>query len=173
MNWFDVAVIVLILASVASGLRHGLSHAGFGFLAVVTSFLTAAWLFPVTQPQFVFTFVCLMLASVACIFICSKWFKYSGTGWLDKFLGGAFGLVNSFIFWVFAVVALLVFAPKMPREYVARSAFGPYALEAASVAVEAVPEDVKLRLARNCRDLSLVLPPALRRRLPDSTTNEI
>jgi hypothetical protein len=46
MNWFDLGLAALVVILVASGIREGLSRSGFGLLAVVVAFLSAAWLYP-------------------------------------------------------------------------------------------------------------------------------
>ena len=95
MNWFDVAFALLIVISVASGIREGFSRSGFGFLAVVLAFLAAAWLYPSNPKGFLIVFVSLICASGAIAFLLGWWFRSAGPKWLDGLVGGAFGLTNS------------------------------------------------------------------------------
>jgi uncharacterized membrane protein required for colicin V production len=173
MNSLDLALTVLIVISVASGIRKGSSRSGFGFLAVVLAFLSAAWLSPANPKGFLIVFVALICAGAAGTFLLGRWFKSTGTKWLDGLLGGAFGLTNALLFSVFAVLALMAFAPRIPREYIARSSFAPYALEAACTASEIVPGEMKSRVGRSYAELEQVLPPKFRKAMPPLLRNEI
>jgi uncharacterized membrane protein required for colicin V production len=173
MNWFDLALAVLIVIAVASGIRKGFSRSGFGFLAVVLAFLSAAWLYPANPKGFLIVFVALICAGAAGTFLLGRWFKSAGTEWLDRLLGGAFGLTNALLFSVFAVLALMAFAPRLPREYVARSSFAPYAFEAACTVAEIVPDEMKSRVERSYEELGQVLPSRFRKAIPPFPRNEI
>ena len=167
MNWFDVAFALLIVISVASGIREGFSRSGFGFLAVVLAFLAAAWLYPSNLKGFVIAFVSLICASAVGAFLLGRWFKSAGPKWLDGLLGGAFGLTNALLFSVFAVLALMAFAPaRLEREYIAPSNFAPYAIGAACTVAEIVPDEMKFRVERSYEELVQVLPPRFRKAMP-------
>ena len=173
MNWFDVALAVLIVISVASGIRGGFSRSGFGFLAVVLAFLAAAWLYPTNLKGFLIVFVSLICASGATAFLLGRWFKSVGPKWLDGLLGGVFGLTNALLFSVFAVLALMAFAPRLQKEYVAHSNSAPYAIEAACTVAEIVPDEMKFRVQRSYEELVQVLPPKLRKAMPPLPPTEI
>jgi len=173
MNWFDVALAVLIVISVASGIRGGFSRSGFGFLAVVLAFLAAAWLYPTNLKGFLIVFVSLICASGATAFLLGRWFKSVGPKWLDGLIGGAFGLTNALLFSVFAVLALMAFAPRPQREYVVGSISAPYAIEAACTVAEIVPDEMKSRVERSYEKLGHVLPPRFRKAIPLFRRTEI
>jgi uncharacterized membrane protein required for colicin V production len=173
MNWFDVALAVLIVISVASGISGGFSRSGFGFLAVVLAFLAAAWLYPTNLKGFLIVFVLLICASGAIAFLIGWWFKSVGPKWLDGLLGGAFALTNALLFSVFAVLALMAFAPRPQREYVARSNFAPYAFEAVCTVAEIVPDEMRSRVEQRYEELGQVLPPRFRKAVPLLRRTEI
>jgi len=173
MNWFDLALIILVAVSVTSGVLRGFSRTGFGFLAVVVAFLAAAWLYPVNPAGFLIGFVVLICLGAVGAFLLGKWIRTDGPRWLDGVLGAAFGLANALLFSVFAVLALMAFAPRFAREHIARSTFAPYAFEAACIVAEVVPDEMKSNVERSYKELGDVLPARFRKAMPPLPSNEI
>jgi membrane protein required for colicin V production len=171
MNWFDVALIALFAVSIASGIRQGISRSGFGFLAAVIAFLAAAWLFPANPAGFLILFAVLIAAGILAAFLLGRFFKGAGLKWVDRVLGGAFGLANASILAVIAVLAIMAFAPKFPRQAVAHSTFAPFALNAAHDASEVLPEEMKSRVKGSYGELMNLLPPKLRKAVPSLPRN--
>lgn len=166
MNWVDLALIVLAAVSIASGLREGLSRSGFGLLAIGIAFLAAAWLYPTKPAGFVIVFVLAIAIAAMSAALLGVWFRRTGLSWLDRILGGVFGLANTLLFAALAMLALMAFAPRIPRHYAAHSTFAPYALSAAHAAAEIVPEEMKWRVEETYRGLVTLLPPKWRRSAP-------
>jgi len=166
MNWFDVALALLIVISVVGGIREGFSRSGFGLVGVVLAFLAAAWLYPSSVQGFVIVFVLAICAFGVVGFVIGRWFKVAGEEWLDRLLGAAFGLTNALLFTVFAVLALMAFAPKAPRHYVARSHSAPYVLDAARTVADVVPDEMRYRVEQSYEELVHVLPPEIRKAMP-------
>ena len=169
MNWFDVALAGLIVISLVSGIRQGFSRSGFGFLAIVLAFLAAAWLYPMNLAGFLIVFVSLICASAVIGHLLGRWFKHEDQPWLDSILGAAFGLTNALLFSVLAVLAILAFAPKTQREYVARSHSALYAAQAACTVAEIVPGEMKFRVKQSYQELGHVLPAKFRKALRPTT----
>ena len=169
MNWFDVGLAGLIVISLVSGIRQGFSRSGFGFLAIVLAFLAAAWLYPMNLAGFLIVFVSLICASAVVGHLLGRWFKREEQPWLDGILGAAFGLTNALLFSVLAVLAILAFAPKPQREYVARSNSAPYAAQAACTVAEIVPGEMKFRVKQSYQELGHVLPAKFRKALRPTT----
>jgi uncharacterized membrane protein required for colicin V production len=169
MNWFDVALAALIVISLVSGIREGFSRSGFGFLAIILAFLAAAWLYPMNLAGFLIVFVSAICASAVIGFLLGRWFRREGQPWLDSILGAAFGVTNALLFSVLAVLAILAFAPKTQREYVARSNFAPYAAQAACTVAEIVPGEMKFRVKQSYQELEHVLPTRFRKALRPAT----
>ena len=166
MSWFDVALAILIVISVASGIREGFSRSGFGFLAVVLAFLCAAWLNPADAQGFLIVFVVLICAAVAGAWLLGKWIKRAGPPSLDEFLGGAFGLTNALLLSVFAVMVMMAFAPGFSRQLMEHSSAAPYMVEAAYTVSEIVPDEMKSRIERSYVELEHALPPGFRKAMP-------
>jgi len=173
MNWFDLAIAALIVISVMHGFRNGISRSGLGMIAVVAAFAAASWLFPSYQLGFFVVFVGLICVAGAIPCFFGKQLRGAINGWLDGFLGGTFGLVNAILLAVFAVLAMMAFAPKAQRQTVAHSKLGPYALEAAYAVVDVLPDELKTRIQHNYQELELALPAKYRERIPPLPRNEI
>lgn len=166
MNWFDVGLALLVVISVVSGVREGFSRSGCGFVAVVLAFMAAAWISPSSVQGFVIVFVLAICAFGVASFAIGRWFRVTGEGWLDRLLGAAFGLTNALLFAVFVVLAVMAFAPKAPRHYIARSHYAPYVLEAARTVADAVPDEMRYRVEQSYEELVHVLPPEIRKAMP-------
>ena len=173
MNWFDLAMAGMVAVLVLSGIRKGISHSGLGLIAVIVAFLAAAWLFPTYRFGFIAVFVGLICAAGACAHFFGRWLQNAGQGWLDRILGGAFGLLNALLFSVMLVVAVMAFAPQREREVVANSDFGPAALEAAQAVVEFVPDEMKVQIERSYAELERALPARYQKDIPPLPRNEI
>ena len=154
------------MISVASGFREGFSRSGFGFLAVVLAFLSAAWLCPADATAFLIVFFALICAGAVGALLLGRLIKSTGLKSLDGLLGGAFGLANALLFSVVSVRALMAFAPGISRKYIVNSEFAPYALEAAYTVSEIVPDEMKSRIERSYKELEHALPPKFRKDLP-------
>jgi len=173
MNWLDVALVFVVAMSFLSGIREGFSRSGFGFLAVIAAFLAAAWLSPRSALGFAVVFIAFLAVGGVLTSLLGRWFRGEGLRWMDGVLGGAFGLTNGVLVGVFGVLALMAFAPRLSKEYVAGSKLAPYAVGSACQVAEVVPEEMKARVEESYRELGQVLPPKVRKRIPASPWNKI
>ena len=163
MNGLDLVMIGLAALSLVSGIRQGLSRSGFGLLAVIVAFLLAAWLYPGQPVGFAVVFGALVCAGAIGPHLLRGWFKDAELTWLDRVLGGAFGLTNAVLISVVAVLGMMAFAPGWSGKYVARSTFAPYAMETAYNVADAVPEEMKSRIEDTYREMGKALLPAVQR----------
>jgi uncharacterized membrane protein required for colicin V production len=170
---FDTIVCVLLLISIASGIHKGLSRTGFGLLAVIVAFLTAAWMYPENIKGFLVVFVGVVTAAGIAGCALSKFFRATENKWLDQLLGGLFGFVNGVLFWVLAVVALMAFGPQAPRDAAAHSRFAPFALEATQAVAEILPDEMKVRIEQSYVELRQAIPHKYNRPLPPLPRAEI
>lgn len=170
---FDMVFCILLLVGVASGIHKGLSRTGFGLLAVVAAFLAAAWMYPENVKGFLVVFVGVLIAAGVAGCALGKVFKETETKWLDQLLGGLFGFANGVLFWVLAIVALMAFGPKVPRDAAAHSRFAPFALEATQAVAEIVPDEMKIRIEQSYVELRQAIPPKYGHPLPPLPRAEI
>jgi membrane protein required for colicin V production len=155
-DWTFVAVILLsILLSAAQGFLYEI----FSLAGAVLGYLSAVWgyhrLSAYFQPYvsatqyadiaafFVIFFAVMILAGIAGRI--ARWaMKEVGLSWVDRFLGGAFGLVRGVAIVTVGVLAIAAFAPD--SQALARSSLGGYFLVAARTATWVAPYEVRARV---------------------------
>jgi uncharacterized membrane protein required for colicin V production len=173
MNLIDTALALLVVGSVAGGVRKGLGRSGFGLLAALAAFMAAAWLVPASAEAFLVMFVLVLCAIATGAFLLGRWFKTTSPEWLDRVLGGAFGFANALLFAVLAVTVWMTFAPRFQRDYIMRSASAPYLIGAAWNAAEYLPDELKCRAAESYEELAQRLPLQLRKDVQPLPRTEI
>lgn len=169
MNWFDVAFAAIVVISIASGIREGFSRSGFGFIAVVVSFLAAALFSPTDLKGFLFFFFGLIALAAAGAFFLGKSLKNAGMTAVDRLLGGTFGLVNALLISLLMVVAVMAFAPASARRYIGQSQVAPYVAGVSCTVAQVLPDEMKYRVQDAYTELLQVLPPKFRQKLQQST----
>src|SRR5712691_7500757 len=109
MNLLDLLLVIVVGASVVTGSMAGFARVGIGFIATVTGLLCGFWLYGIPAAWlrhhlksvtasiligfFVVFFGC-VLAGALLGKLLSKLFRWTGLSWLDRVLGGGFGLVR-------------------------------------------------------------------------------
>jgi uncharacterized membrane protein required for colicin V production len=169
MNWFDVAFAAIVVISIASGIRKGVSRSGFGFIAVVLAFLAAALFSPTDLRGFLFFFFGLIAVAAFGAFFLGRSLKNAGMTAVDRLLGGAFGLLNALLISLLAVVAVMAFAPPSARGYIVESRVAPYVARASCTVAQVLPDEMKYRVEDAYTELLQVLPPKFRQKIQQST----
>ena len=158
MNWIDWLLIVFLLISIANGFQEGMVRIGIGFIALVAGFILASWfggmaagsLLPFIHSKpvasilgyfLVFCGVLVLGSLIAALIV--RMLKLIGLTWMDRLLGGVFGVVRGFA--IVAVVAMVVTAlsPKWLPEAMNRSTLAPYVLRASKVLTALTPFDLR------------------------------
>jgi membrane protein required for colicin V production len=166
MNWLDATLLVTIAVAAIIGVSQGFSRAGFGSLALIAAFLSAAWFSPTHVKGFVMVFVAVLILAALTAFVLGRVLKKTGPKWLDRTLGGAFGTVNALVLSIVAVLALMAYSPRALRDNVADSKFAPCAIEAAHTLAAVTPPEVKYRVEQSYAELVHTLPLNVRQVLP-------
>jgi len=110
MNLLDLLLAVVIGISVATGFMGGFARVGIGFIASISGLLFGFWYYNVPaawlKAQFKMTpdlsnmlgffivFFLFLTAGAMIGKLLATLFKWTGLGWLDRLLGGAFGLIR-------------------------------------------------------------------------------
>jgi membrane protein required for colicin V production len=158
VSLLDLLLIVILGASVVSGFVAGFARAGIGFVAAVTGVLFGFWFYGVPA-AWIHKFVSSvafsnLLGFLVVFFACAlvggligkllaKLFKWTGLSWLDRILGGGFGLVRGGLAVVAIVSVLLAFAPRPVPEWMMGSALLPYAIDTSNVIASLAPRALK------------------------------
>ena len=153
LDWIIVAVIVLsVLAAIAQGFFFEI----FSLAGVVVGYLIAIWQYHALAPLFLpyvkspafanlagfltIFFVVTLLASVAGKV--TRWImQEAGLRWIDRVLGGAFGLIRGLAAVTIGLLALATFAPE--SKLFNGSSLAPYFLLAGRTASYLAPYEVR------------------------------
>jgi membrane protein required for colicin V production len=139
MNGIDWLILGLVLLSVWLAAVHGFFFEVFSLAGSVIGFLLAAWEYKRVAPWFtpyvkspaiadlagfftIFGAVAIVAAIVARVV--RNVMRAVGLRWVDRFLGGAFGLVRGVVVVTVGIMAITAFAPESPQ--LARSQLAGY-----------------------------------------------
>ncbi len=158
MNWLDVVLGLVLLLSVIGGLRAGLAREVIGLVALVLAVVLGLWFYGaagalvlpyVSSPQvanvigFFVIFGGILLLGGLITWIVERLFKLARLTWLNRLLGGVFGLVRGVLVSAVIILALMAFSVKPPPRSVAHSKLAPHVIEVASVMAAAAPHEIK------------------------------
>ena len=158
MNWLDIVLALILILSVAAGIRRGFARVGVGLAATVIGLIFGIWfygsagafLLPYVSYRglanligFLAIFFGILLIGSLVGWVLAKLLKWAGLGWLDRVLGGAFGLLRGVLIGIGLVLALLAFAAKPPPPSVVESRLAPYMIDAARVLAVIAPRELR------------------------------
>jgi len=158
VNWLDIFLCFLVLGFVIEGFARGFSRAIVGLIALIAGLIIAAWtygipasfLLPYVSSKsvaqvlgFLFIFVLILVLGGIIGKLLQKLFKWTGLGWLDRLLGGAFGAINAALFGIVMVLVLTAFPLKPIPQAIARSRVAPYLIDAAHAITYIAPRELR------------------------------
>jgi membrane protein required for colicin V production len=164
MNWFDVVLGVVLVASVVNGFLRGFFSLSIGLIATVLGILLAswfygipaAWLAPYVKHDtfanlagFLLILLGVQLAGVLLIKLLVKISKSVGLGWLDRSLGGAFGALRGIIIAIVLVMVFTAFPITPTSTAVKNSLLAPYVMESAQIMVYLTPHELRTGFEKN------------------------
>ena len=157
MNWFDLLILFLILASVVNGFAKGLIRLGIGFGATILGFLLAAWNYRTVGAFFMgfihsktisnligffVIFAVVGVAGAAVAALIARALKVIGLGFFDRLGGAVFGAVQGALIAAILVMILLAF-PRKPPAVIVQSYFAPYLAGAAQTLSRLTPYELR------------------------------
>jgi len=158
VSLLDLLVAIVVGLSVAAGFVAGFARVGIGFLAAILGVVFGFWFYgtpaalvhrylhSVAASNLIgFLLVFWAILAIGALFakVTSKVFKWTGLSWLDRFLGGAFGLVRGALIAVVMIAVLLAFTPKPMPNWMVKSEVLPYAMEASNTIAAFAPSAIK------------------------------
>lgn len=180
MNWLDVALVLAIVISTVNGFAAGFARAGIGFLATVLGLIFGLQYYrPVSLTLrdhivqsnianvvgFLIIFCGITIVGSVAAGILSRFFRNLRLAWLDRLLGGAFGVVRGLLFATITIWALMAFLPAGRQLVLSESRLAPRMMDAASMVAAASSEDVRRNFRESYRQLKKVLPENIKNRL--------
>ena len=171
MNWLDIVFAVLIVCSVIAGFRVGLARSVIGFVAAITGMLCGFWFYGLAGGYlhkifsskavsnvlgFCLVFVTVVIAGAILGRFVAMLFRMVGFSWLDRLMGGAFGLVRGLVVVAALVAVVLAFAPAKPPDAFVDSRIMPYAIEVSGVVARAAPHELKESFRQTVKKLEAI-----------------
>jgi len=159
MNWLDVVLAVILLASGVAGLRRGFSRQIIGLVSVFLALFLGIWfygtagsfLLPYASSRtianaggFVLVFCGVLLLGSLVSYAAGRFLKVTGLSPVDHLLGAGFGLLRGVLFSVAIVMAVMAFSRgEKPPGAIVQSRIAPYVVDAARVFASVAPYDLK------------------------------
>lgn len=179
-NWIDITLGLLLIISVIAGVRVGFARTAVGFLASVLGLIfglhyyslvghsfrphiAEAWVANLVGFGIIFCGITILGAVVAGML--ARFVRSWDLVWLDRFLGGAFGVVRGLLFGTIMIWGLMAFLPVQPKLVLSQSRLAPCVMDAARWVAESSPDEVKRTFRQSYRDLNRVLPENIKDKL--------
>jgi membrane protein required for colicin V production len=159
MNLLDLLLVIVIGISVATGFMAGFARVGIGFIATISGLLFGFWYYSVpalwlnehwkmsanaaNMLGFFIVFFMFLTAGAMIGKLLAKLFKWTGLTWLDRVLGGLFGLVRGALLAIVAVAVMMAFAPKPLPNWMVGSEVLPYVVDTSNLCSKMAPTAVK------------------------------
>ena len=185
MNWLDVALVILLVGSVASTFSKGFVRESIGLAAAFIGLLCGAWFYrmpgDILRPYlssreaanlcgFLLIFVGAILLGWLVSKLVGMVVKVVGLSWLDRLLGAAFGAARGVIVCVALITAIMAFAPgndaRTPPQSVVHSRLAPYLIDAANVLTMATPKELRDEFALRYEQIKRIWDDAIKHGLP-------
>jgi membrane protein required for colicin V production len=158
VSLLDFLVGIVVGSSVVAGFAAGFARVGIGFLAAILGIVFGFWFYGVPAAWvhrylhsvaasnligFLLVFWAILAIGALFAKVTSKLFKWTGLSWLDRLLGGAFGMVRGALIAVIMIAVLLAFTPKPMPNWMVNSRVLPYAMEASNAIASLAPNAIK------------------------------
>lgn len=157
MNWLDLVLAIVLAGSTAAGLAKGFARTVVGIVSTIVGLVVATWFYGAAGGfyreyvsskavsnflGFATVFLLVILAGALLGRLLELVFKWAGISWLDRILGGCFGLARGLLVAVAIVMMLMSFSMTNPPDSVANSAVAPYVLDAAHLFSKMAPREL-------------------------------
>ncbi|SRR5579883_484434 len=188
MNWLDVLLVLIALASIITSFRKGLSREVIGLVSVVVAFLLGFWLYGLVGGHllpylssravanfagFAVVFCGVLLAGSLVSFVIGKFLKVTGLSIFDHALGAAFGIVRGVLIAAALLMGIMAFGQAdHPPAAVVQSRVAPYVLEVARGIVAVAPHELKEDFRKSYARVKSVWEQGARKRIPGALYGE-
>jgi membrane protein required for colicin V production len=173
MSWLDVCLVALCAISILTGVHKGFARTAVGFVAAIAGAFCGLWFYSEIAPglrpplpskeiadwvAFMFVFAAFIAAGAVAEHLLARLFKAGDLTWLDRTLGGAFGVVRGVFLATVAVLLVMAFAPKPLPRMVLESRLAPPLITGAVTLSSAAPLEVRTGFYRACDEIGRVIP---------------
>lgn len=160
MNGLDAVLLLILIISVATGFRKGLSRQLIGLAAVVLALLLGIWfygaagsfLIPYVSSRgvanlagFFIVFFGVMTIGSLISYAVGRFLRVTGLRFIDHVLGAGFGLARGLLIAVALITGIMAFSTDAdhPPQSVVNSRLAPYVVDASRVIVGMAPYELK------------------------------
>jgi membrane protein required for colicin V production len=180
MNWLDVVLALIVVVSVVSSFRKGLSREIIGLASVILGLLLGIWFYgPASiyvQPYvnsplaaklagFFLVFTLVFLAGVFVRFVVGKFLRVTRLSAIDHLLGAGFGAARGVLIAVALLTGIMAFARDgKPPASVTESRLAPYVSVGARFFVAMAPHELKEGFRRTYAEAKSAWDSALQNR---------
>jgi membrane protein required for colicin V production len=187
-NWIDLTLAVLMIVSIISGLKLGFARTAIGLLSSILALVfglryyraVAVSLRPhISQSPaadiagFLIVFVGIIMLGEVITGMLSRFIRSTDLVWLDRTLGGAFGVVRGLLFGAIMIWCLMALMPVSPKLVLSESRLAPCVMDVARKVADASPDEVKRTFRQSYREWNRVLPEKIKDRLPNAPQGQI
>jgi membrane protein required for colicin V production len=154
--FFDYIFVVIMIISIGLAMTKGLMREIISLLALIGGFLLAALYYRsfggyfanFTKTEAIANLIGFMIVFLGCLiigailaFLVNRFVKMASLQWVDRLLGGVYGLIRGWAIASIIVLALIAF--PVSENMLARSVFAPYLLAGARTAAYMIPQKMK------------------------------
>lgn len=158
LNWFDVVLLLILLASALSGLRSGLARVLIRLISTVVGVVAGFWcyrmvaaqLMPIIRTEvvanilgFCAVFCGVLIVGAVIAALLSRLFQWIGLSWFNHLLGGIAGVIRGALVIAVLVDILVAFSPSPTPQFISNSSLLPYTTEISAWLVELAPRELK------------------------------
>jgi membrane protein required for colicin V production len=174
LNWFDIALIVIMLWSALSGLKSGLARVVVGVVATVLGLICGFWFYRMVATKlmpwvkvttvasilgFLLIFVAVLILGSLLSALLSRVFNWIGLSWFNRFLGGIAGVLRGALVIAALVDVLIAFSPSPTPAFLNNSRVLPYTLQISSWVVGLAPRELKDAFTEQMENLKQLWAP--------------
>jgi membrane protein required for colicin V production len=159
MNWLDLILLLVIVLSVITSFRKGLTRELIGLASIILGLLLGAWFYgsvagflaryltsraTANFAGFLIIFFGVVLLGAIVRAIVGKFLRVTGLSFFDHLLGAGFGVLRGVLIGVALLMAILAFSPgDRPPRSVEESRLAPYVSSAARLFVAMAPKELR------------------------------
>jgi membrane protein required for colicin V production len=179
MNWLDAVLLLILIFSVITSFRTGLTREVVSLGSVVLGLILGSWFYgsagALLHPYFnsraasnfagfFLVFFAIVLAGSLLSFVLGKFLKVTGLSIVDHALGAGFGLVRGALIAVALLLGVMAFSQNgKPPESVVNSRLAPYLVQASRVFAAMAPHELKEGFHKSYAEVKSVWESAVKR----------
>lgn len=188
MNWLDVVLALIVLASVIAGFRKGLSRQVMGLVSVAVALVAGIWLYGLVGSYllpylhsrtaanfagFGVVFCGVMLLGSLMSVLLGKLLRVTGLSIFDHALGAGFGILRGILISIALIMGIMAFSPgEDPPASVVHSRSAPYVVDAARVAAAMAPHELREGFRKTYDQVKTAWRKASRKGIPKGSGAE-